>query len=393
MRVAFITHFTKLYGANRSLLNLLDGLKSYEVSVCVVSPQKGELNEALQNRGIPTAIIPIQRWVSCRPLFSNRFLNRIRKYIGWRYNAAKRLCRNLCILPALIQQLLEWKIDVIYTNASDISIGVLAAMRLRKPHVWHLREFGDLDYGLQPDWGRGFFRYVINTADALITNSEAVRTYLLRDITNKCVQVIYNGVAWETDFERLYDLVQTQPCRRQPYTFALVGLIHPCKQHDTAIRALAIVADRYPNVRLLIVGGGDTNHLRQLANKLGVADKIEFWGYVCDPYTVYIMTDTLLMCSKYEAMGRVTAEAMAACRPVIGYDNAGTSEIIEHEHTGLLYRGGSEALAMCMMRFIENPEWGRELGKNGWHIARQKYSIEIYSKSIYRVLQLIWSRK
>jgi glycosyltransferase involved in cell wall biosynthesis len=94
-----------------------------------------------------------------------------------------------------------------------------------------------------------------------------------------------------------------------------------------------------------VVGEGKIDQLKALAHDLGVADRVEFWGYIDDPYKAYLASDAVLMCSKNEAMGRVTVEAMSACRPVIGYDQAGTSEIIEHGRTGLLYRGGPEALA------------------------------------------------
>lgn len=119
---------------------------------------------------------------------------------------------------------------------------------------------------------------------------------------------------------------------------------------------------------------------------MGILNQIEFWGHIDDPYKAYLASDAVLMCSKNEGMGRVTVEAMSACRPVIGYDNAGTSEIIKHEYTGLLYKGEHEALATCMRRFIDNPDWARKLGDNAWHIARNDYSIETYSKKIYEIM-------
>lgn len=388
MRVAFITHYTEFYGANRSLLNLIDGLKKYGVSAYVVSPREGELTKVLRNRGVPVAIIPIRWWMS-KPPSSNGHLKLIGQYIRWRRNVLKRLYENLLVLPALVRQLRAWKIDVIYTNSSVIPIGAIASKWLRLPHIWHLREFGKLHYGLQHDWGTIVFKRVIGSADALIAISEAIRAHLLSGMSNQRIHVIYNGVASEADFDRLYDLVQAQPNRQQPYTFALVGLIHPNKGQETAIRALAVAARQYPDIRLLIVGGGDVDQLKQLANESGIEDKVEFWGYVQEPYTAYLAADAVLMCSKYEAMGRVTVEAMSARRPVIGYDDGGTSEIIEHEHTGLLYRGGPEMLAACMMRFTENPEWACKLGENGWHDARSKFSTEAYAESIYRVLRSI----
>ena len=392
MRIAFITHYTALYGANRSLLNLLDGLKRYQVSAYVVSPREGEITDALRERGIPIAIMPIRYWMSTRPS-SGGGLKWIYRYMRWKYKALKRLYRNFHVLLPLMRQLRAWDVDLIYTNSSVIPVGALAAKCLQLPHVWHLRELGDLDYGLHPDWGRRIFRYLVGSSNAIIANSEAVRSHLLRGVRNGHVYVIYNGVAWEADFDRLRELAQEERKYQRPYTFALVGFIHPNKGQETAIRALAIAAKRFPDIRLLIVGGGDTTHLKRIATESGVIDNVEFWGYIQNPYKAYLTADAVLMCSKYEAMGRVTAEAMSACRPVIGYESGGTVEIIEHEHTGLLYRGGPESLATCMIRFIENPEWARQLGENGWQVARKKYSIEVYSEKVYQVLCSVVKRK
>jgi glycosyltransferase involved in cell wall biosynthesis len=391
MRIAFITHYTDLLGANRSLLDLVDGLKMYDVESYIVSPEEGDLTDVLYDRGMPVTIIPHLQWLSDPNTTANRLLRKIRSYVRWKRNAIKRLTKNLRVLPVLEDQLRQWNVDLIYTNSSVILIGALAAKCLRLPHVWHLRELSDLHYGFQPDWGRFIFRLVLNSADELITNSEAVRSHLLRGIAYQRSHVIYNGVAWQSDFDRLRKLAENEGDIERPYTFTLVGKIHPNKGQTEAIKALAIVAEIFPKTRLLIAGNGDKriNRLRQQACELGVRNNVEFLGYLYNPYEAYLAADATLMCSRYEAMGRVTAEAMAARRPVIGYDNAGTSEIIEHGHTGLLYRGGAENLAKNMIRFIENPEWAKELGKNGWNIAREHYSIENYSEKIYRILRQI----
>jgi glycosyltransferase involved in cell wall biosynthesis len=93
------------------------------------------------------------------------------------------------------------------------------------------------------------------------------------------------------------------------------------------------------------------------------------------------------MCSVSEAMGRVTAEAMAACRPVIGHDRGGTSELIRHEQTGLLYSGGDEALAASMRRFLEQPDRVRRMGEEAWRDARERFTIELYAERVANVLR------
>ena len=200
------------------------------------------------------------------------------------------------------------------------------------------------------------------------------------------MHLVYNGIASTEEFDRLYKQESPSTSDDKPYTFALVGVIHPNKGQETAIRAFNVLFDTHSKIRLLIVGNGETAHLKKLAQELGISNQVEFWGHIDNPYKAYLAADAVLMCSKNEGMGRVTVEAMSARRPVIGYDNAGTSEIIKHEYTGLLYKGEHEALAMCMKRFIENPNWAKKLGDNAWHIARKEYSIETYSKKIYEII-------
>jgi glycosyltransferase involved in cell wall biosynthesis len=78
---------------------------------------------------------------------------------------------------------------------------------------------------------------------------------------------------------------------------------------------------------------------------------------------------------------------MAACRPVIGHDRGGTSELIRHEQTGLLYAGDDEALADCMRRFLEAPAWARQLGEQAWQDARERFTIELYASRVASILR------
>ncbi len=340
MKIGFITHYTGLYGANRSLLNLIDGLNRYTVSSYVISPQEGEITDILRSRGVPVEVFPIQWWVSTKPQLNDSWLRDACQHVKSKYWALKRLYLNFCLLKSLVAKLRMWEIDVVYTNSTVTPIGLLAAKLLQVPHVWHWREFGDLDYSFFPDWGKSIQNQIMYFSDVSIAVSEAIRKHFLQDAERKGVYVIYNGVASEAEFDRLYTLNQQSPCHQKPYTFALVGVIDPCKGQAIAIQALSLIVEKFPETRLLIVGLGNTAHLQQLANNLRLERNIEIWGHIQDPYAAYLVADAVLMCSKNEAMGRVTVEAMSACRPVIGYDNAGTSELIEHEYTGILYTGG-----------------------------------------------------
>ncbi|MGH7844647.1 MAG: glycosyltransferase, partial [Candidatus Binatia bacterium] len=318
MRVGFLTHYSALYGANRSLLNVIDGLRVYGVEPYVVAPDEGDLVSELRARNVPFAVIPLQWWVSS---------------YRWPREAVKRFFRNTRLFPALARQLQAWEIQAVYTNSAVIPSGAFAAKLLRLPHIWHLREFVDLDYGFHYDWGRKAFSMILGWADAKIAISEPVRAHLLGSQAQDAVHVVYNGIAWEADFDRLHEYARRNSNEEHPYTFALLGMIHPSKGQNSALQSMALLKDRFPQARLLIVGSGAKVHdeeCRRLAADLGLDEQVEFWGYIKDPYRAYQAADAVLMCSRHEALGRTTIEAMSACRPVVGYDRAGTSELIEH---------------------------------------------------------------
>lgn len=385
MRVAFITHYTALYGANRSLLNLLDGVMPRGVQPFVILPHEGDIIAALTKRAIPYLVVPHQYWSSV--LSTGRgMLGRTVRYVKWKKDALRRLGTNVLVLPKVIRQLKEWDVDIIYTNSSVSPLGAFAALWTRKPHVWHLREFGDLDYHLTLDWGKALTNFVLRRANAQICISEAIRSHFSKGLVKGKCHVIYNGVATEVEMDRLHR-VSVRTNTEGTFVFALVGLIHPGKGQETAIRALSKLKKSLPHVRLLIAGGGgDTKPLEELAGECGVAEEVKFWGYAGNPYDVYLQSDAVLMCSKNEAMGRVTAEAMASVRPIVGYNSCGTSELIIDEFNGLLYTGGEKELAACMQQLVQRPEWARVLGENGWRVAREKYTVEAYASQVHEVL-------
>jgi len=269
-----------------------------------------------------------------------------------------------------------------------VAIGAMAAKWLQVPHVWHLREMADLHYGLYPDFGNLVFRRMISSADAVIAVSHTVSTHLFPYDEQRKVKVIYNGVAWKKDFIAYQQRSSTRVKNSDLYTFAIVGNINRNKGHELAVKAMSLIVTKKPSTRLLIVGDGeDTERIKSLVNTLGISNQVEFWGYLEEPYEAYFASDAILVCSRYEAMGRSTVEGMSACRPVIGLNHSGTAELVTHEVNGLLFNGKVEELAGCMLRFIDNPNWARHLGMNAWRFSRDNFSIEVYTERVFSIIR------
>jgi glycosyltransferase involved in cell wall biosynthesis len=378
LRITFFTHYTELYGANLSLLNLIDGLGKYGISAHVICPDGGDLLGALASRGVPAAQLPFEWWVSTNHTFGT----------AW-----NRISRNFHLVGPIARQIASWKTDLVYSNSSVFAIGAMAAAKLGLPHLWHLREFGGRDYNLWPDLGAWLSRQIFCTADARIFVSQSLKQAFLGDTTPPKTFVIYNGVAPETVFDERRQAAETLRGRTQPFTFVLVGRFRESKGQAVAIEAFAKIATCFPDVKLILVGdAGQTGEqsyyekCRALVKGQPWEERVEFWGYIPDPERAFLAADAALMCSQNEAMGRVTAEAMSVCRPVIGNDSGGTSELIDPGRTGQLYRGTADELAECMSRYVQDPALARNHGETGWQVARHRHSSETYAAQVYDVI-------
>lgn len=126
--------------------------------------------------------------------------------------------------------------------------------------------------------------------------------------------------------------------------------------------------------------------MRQFCKKNNLEDKVEILGYVPNPSEIYAQSDALLMCSLYEGMGRVTAEAMTYGLPVIGLQSGATPELVQHGENGLIYEGDERDLMVQMEYLLLHPNEAQEMGARGREMALVRFTTEKYVKEIWEVI-------
>jgi glycosyltransferase involved in cell wall biosynthesis len=150
--------------------------------------------------------------------------------------------------------------------------------------------------------------WALHRADALVAVSEWEATALARDF-GVDARVIPNGL----DVDRFSGATPTE--RDRPYLLS-VGRLEAYKGVQHAIRALS----ELPDYDLVVAGSGPySEELRRVAREAGVADRVDFLGYVADEDLpgLYDGAVAFLTLSGFEAYGMTVAEALAAGTPCV----------------------------------------------------------------------------
>ncbi|HWD62608.1 MAG TPA: glycosyltransferase [Humibacter sp.] len=121
-----------------------------------------------------------------------------------------------------------------------------------------------------------------------------------------------------------------------------VGRVTGEKQIDVLLRAVSLLPEDL-DAKLEIVGDGDQRkHLEQLADQLGVADRVTFTGYVSDDELreAYTRATVLGMPSIAELQSIVTMEAMASALPVVAANAMALPHLVHDGENGFLFTPG-----------------------------------------------------
>jgi len=191
-------------------------------------------------------------------------------------------------------------------------------------------------------------------ARAIIVQTEAVRT-AMKDIARQApLHVIPNAVATRVGDSPVPNL--DLPEDRN--WFVAVGRLSHEKGFDLLIDAFALSAAECPGWNLLIIGSGpEKAHLLETAQNHGIADRIQFPGWIESPWRVIPQSSIAVLPSRYEGFPNALLEAMSHGLVPIAFDcESGPSEIIRHNENGLLIPQGDVTGLSATMRSLANDD-------------------------------------
>ena len=378
LSICVFSHSATLGGAEFSLLWLVDRMTSQYGSVfTVVLPGDGPLRERVKALGAATMVVDYRWWCALASHTEPSVVDDV-------------MCGDWQKVGAAMPSLSNLSPDVVLTNTLVIPWGAVTAMMLDRPHIWWIREYGRQDHGLDFYYGHeATLLTVEQSSNHIVVNSQALARALFPGVDpDKCsVATNHVGIRDAVGSEQSY--FQHESALK----VVITGSVTQSKGQNEAVRAIARLVDDGYDVELCVLGSLEASpafsrELRDLVEAQSLADRIHFTGFVDDVHRVMEQAHVSLTCSRMEAFGNVTAEAMLLGRPVIGTDTGGTPELIEDGVNGFLYSPGDiDQLAEKMAFFADHPEEIRAFGERARKTIRERLSVNPAESHLFELCQ------
>jgi|GEM_PF-3254800 glycosyltransferase involved in cell wall biosynthesis len=171
-----------------------------------------------------------------------------------------------------------------------------------------------------------------------------------------------------------------------------VGRVTWYKGHDLLIRAWKNIEEKYPDVKLVVVGRdwGYKSKLTLLTRQNRL-DSVVFLGEVqsCDLNALYEGSLVVALTTRSEAFHRIALEAWSHKKPIVALDlGAATKHILPSN--GVLVQKEDEAeVEAAIVKLLSDPEGAASLGKNGYETFRENYTLTVYARRLTNIYRQI----
>lgn len=238
-------------------------------------------------------------------------------------------------------------------------------------------------------------------SDAAIATAEvAAENLRAYGIPEREIHVIING----SDAVRTVPEAELSAFRERygmdadEYVIGICARLEACKGQDVFLRAAKRLIEAFPQAKLrfLVVGSGsEEGRLRSLADRLGIARRVTFTGFLEDMAPVYRLLRVNVNCSRgTETSCLALSEGMSAGVPMVVSDYGGNPAMIGESLAGFLFRAEDDAmLAEVLGRIIQNPVLERQMRAAALERYQSHYTTERMTERVTALYQALLQKE
>ena len=337
MKFLLVSHSQKIGGAEKCLIELAEALIKKGYKVVVVLPQKAENYQLFKDIGCAIIIKPYPWWVS-NLLVDVSFFEKIRQHLS--------LLKSFFTFISIIASV---KPNYILTNTICIPQAALISKLFNLKHFWFIHELGLEDHKLKYNYGIKFSTKLMSLCSSKVfVNSEFVFDYYSKYISENKLEVVELNIPVE-------NIKFREPVHK--IELVIIGQIQEAKSQIDAIFAHDKLLKLGYDSCLKIIGYETqleyANKLKSIVSSNNIIN-VEFISHHNNPYALLSKDSIALVCSDYEAFGRVTIEYMKHKIPIIAKSAGNTPFLIKDNYNGFLYLPGQIDTIVNKILFIKN---------------------------------------
>ncbi|HLR78834.1 MAG TPA: glycosyltransferase family 4 protein [Burkholderiaceae bacterium] len=218
-------------------------------------------------------------------------------------------------------------------------------------------------------------RWAYPRAHRVVALTDGTARWIGKEAPGAQLAVIPNAVRWPLQDG---DPVVEPPVNEGRCRLLAVGRLHPVKGFDRLIAAFSMIADRFPDWDLVILGEGDSRQdLERQVRDLHLDERVSLPGRVGNISRWYETSDLYVLSSRMEGLSNTLLEAMASGLAAVAVDcDTGPREIIRDGIDGVLVNPADdeEALAAYMSDLMAHPEKRQALARRAVDV-RDRFSM------------------
>lgn len=375
-KILFITHDDMSGGSSRSLLDQILYLKEMNmVDPIVVTWGENSLTHILIKKKVQ---VIAAKYDFTSVWTKNSLFHFIKRpYYRFFYNffAYRKLKREIDFS----------NISLIVSNSSVIDFGAYLYRQTHIPHVWYLREFGDIDFNIK-SYVKNLPLYIDQNTSAVITVSKAVATHWKRRGLLKEPIVIYNGV-------KCTDCANANKPVCVNVNICMCGRFSPAKGQVTAIEAMSKLPLNLRNkINLDFWGVGESEQkMRTMIAQYKLEDCVKIRGFSNSLDQELSNYDIGLNLSKAEAFGRTTVEYMSHGLFVICCNSGGSPELVANNPCAkMIDVDSSDQLVEALKDYLSKVNYYKSVAAQSSMLAKQQFAIYVNAESALGVYKKYW---
>ncbi len=374
--ILFVNSSSRLYGADKSLLELLSVLDKKRFTLVLLLPEDGPLAREVSNYDIKIIITQFAHG-------ERRFLRLFEFLMFMRNTAASaRLIKSIII---------EEHIDLVHSNTSSCFASAIAAKMAKKKHIWHIRELL-----VKPKLVKFLYQLLLPLlADRAIGASQAVKNNYCSywNGLGRIFAVLPHGID-SAKYENATGILRREySIPADTKIIGNVGMIRLQKGQEAFLLTARLIKQKYSPAKFVIAGdlyyeqGKIDPHLLEICASHGLNDDVLFTGFRKDIENIFASFDVFVHTSlSQEAYGRTILEAMAAGKPVVAFDSGGPRELVIDGTTGFLVPVGDvELMSDCIVRLLKDGELRVRMGREAKRVFTENFSMAEYGREIERL--------